>query len=68
MGGTGEGGERYGMSGAWETRMTYGPENPDSVMLFALSLALDQWFWGNGYAQSREDYLNWQKLWAQGQS
>ncbi|KAL2204693.1 hypothetical protein CC79DRAFT_1358838 [Sarocladium strictum] len=61
------GGERYGMPGALEVRSTYAPQNPDSVTLFALSLALDGWIWLDGKAMSREDYEAWQASLAQGQ-
>lgn len=56
-GGTAEGGERYMLQGALEVRDTYGPLNPDSVALFALAVALDDWIWLDGKAESKEAHL-----------
>lgn len=39
-------------------RDTYATENPDSVTLFALSLALENWFWDeNGLAVTPANWV-----------
>ncbi|KAJ4264233.1 hypothetical protein NW762_005427 [Fusarium torreyae] len=57
-GGTAAGGERYGVSGTQQVRSDYSPENPDSITLFAVALAANQWFWGTTQAESAQDVWN----------
>ncbi|KAH7139933.1 hypothetical protein B0J13DRAFT_609097 [Dactylonectria estremocensis] len=64
-GGTAAGGERYQVLGTQEVRSTYSPENPDSVTLFALALASDNFFWLTTKAESKLDV--WNRFKSQGQ-
>lgn len=64
--GTGPDSERYGMEGAREVRATYATQNPDSITLFALALALDSWIWVEGSAWERDEYMSWHRSLTQG--
>lgn len=54
-GGTAAGGERYQVIGTQEVRSTYAPENPDSVTLFALSLAIDDYYFLTTKAETKQE-------------
>lgn len=53
--------EKYGWYGAMSIRSSSGPQNPDSLMLFAQVLTMKSMLWDSGQAQTYEDrwkYLN----------
>lgn len=64
-GGLAAGGERYQVSGTQQVRSTYAPENPDSITLFALALAANDWYWLTTKAESKLDV--WNRFISQGQ-
>ncbi|KAF2166823.1 hypothetical protein M409DRAFT_54604 [Zasmidium cellare ATCC 36951] len=51
-GGQAAGGERYGWGGAQQVRSTYAVENPDSLTLYTLAMALTPYLWNTGKALS----------------
>jgi hypothetical protein len=49
-GGVAEEGERYGWEGMQEVRSTYSIRNPDSLVLFAMALSMEEYLWNSGSA------------------
>jgi hypothetical protein len=53
-GGVAAGGERYGWDGMLEVRSTYSTFNPDSLMLFAMALSMEEYLWNSGSAVTNQ--------------
>ncbi|KAF2175936.1 hypothetical protein K469DRAFT_723756 [Zopfia rhizophila CBS 207.26] len=51
-------GERYGFLGSYTVRSTYANDNPDSLTMFAIAIAFDEFNWSLGVAESKEDVWN----------
>jgi hypothetical protein len=49
-GGVAAGGERYGWDGMQEVRSTYSTTNPDSLVIFAMALSMEEYLWNSGSA------------------
>ncbi|KAF2096136.1 hypothetical protein NA57DRAFT_78907 [Rhizodiscina lignyota] len=58
-GGNAPGGERYGWDGSIAIRSSYSPQNPDSLVYFAMALSMEEYLWHTGKAVSLPTMYQW---------